>query len=189
MVRVVQVIITRDGESRWSDSGSLLIHRDFASEALSEAGVTLEWVGPVKREDGALFAFSGVDVLPALLLAVKLEAFYKAKVIFYVDRLDSGIGGYSGVKEIVIGRGAPWATAHELGHQMGLHHVWDDTTDGVASENSSDCENAVTHCNVMSYCAKQLFPECRGQRISLPQKDKIRKRLTSWRGSGIVRWE
>lgn len=190
VVRVIPVIVTSGGNSPWLSSPTRLPrHREFASEALTELNVVLEWVDPVELADEALFEFSGEDMIAAYITGLRYQQDYKAKVLLYVNDLPGEYAGYTlGEGVAVIAPSLGLATAHELGHLMGLWHTWNSSTDGVECFGPDDCDTVVKRCNVMGYCNKAEQEGCVGARFSLEQANLVRKWLTLHAGDGIVRW-
>lgn len=187
IVNVRPIIITKGGNSQW-DVTRIAEYTKYVNVAYRSSGLSFKFLPVLKMEHPALFA----PTLTAIQLDMSAMSMRRSReqnelVIWFLDSFDNvmeGVGGMANMPQYPKGRvqhgifvaaniSKTTGVAHEIGHNFGLLHSWEDNLTDTPTQTSKDCVS--DPCNYMGYCFARSRPvgNCVNKSFSLQQVEMI----------------
>ncbi len=182
-VNVRPIIITSGGKSQWSEK-IIEEYTQYVNVAYRPTGLYFNFMRPLYMEHLAWFAPGTFDLEFSMSnLSMRYSGERGELVIWFIDSFDNfykGAAGIANMPQNIEGRlqhgvfvaaniSKVTGAAHEIGHNFGLDHAWEDNLIDTPTQDLKDCVR--DPCNFMAYCFSRSRPigSCAGKSFS-PQQ-------------------
>ena len=182
-VNVRPIIITSGGKSQWSEK-IIEEYTQYVNVAYRPTGLYFNFMRPLYMEHPDWFSPGTIALeLGMSNLSMRYSSERGEFVIWFIDSFDNfykGAAGIANMPQNIVGRlqhgvfiasniGKVTGMAHEIGHNFGLNHAWEDNLTDTPTRDKKDCVR--DPCNFMAYCFSKSRPigSCTGKSFS-PQQ-------------------
>ena len=170
IVNVRPIIVTKGGNSQWSEA-RIAEYTKYVNTVYEPIGLSFKFLPALRMEHPALFAPTLIGIeLDMSAISMRRSREQNELVIWFLDSFDNfkeGVAGMANMPQNIEGRlqhgifvaaniNKVVGVAHEMGHNFGLHHAWDDSLTDTPTRDSKDC--VTNPCNYMAYCFSKSRP-------------------------------
>lgn len=170
IVNVRPIIVTKGGNSQW-DTTRIMEYTKYVNTVYEPIGLSFKFLPALKMEHPAWFAPTVIGVeFDMSAVSMRRSKDQNELVIWFIDSFDNFIEGAAGMANMpqnIRGRlqhgvfvasniNKVVGVAHELGHNFGLDHAWEDNLTDTPTRDSKDCVR--DPCNYMAYCFSKSRP-------------------------------